>query len=59
MKVKVKARHFALTKELKNYVKRRLNFSLDVRYQQVQRVEVMLSDINGPKGGKINAAKYY
>jgi putative sigma-54 modulation protein len=52
MKVQVKARHFSLTNELKQYVKKRLKFALDTRYQQVKRVEVMLSDINGPKGGE-------
>ncbi len=52
MKVQVKARHFSLTKELKQYVKKRLKFALGTRYEQVKRVEVMLSDINGPKGGE-------
>lgn len=52
MKVQVKARHFSLTKELKQYVKKRLKFALGSRFQQIKRVEVMLSDINGPKGGE-------
>jgi putative sigma-54 modulation protein len=33
-------------------IQKRLKFALDTRYQQVKRVEVMLSDINGPKGGE-------
>jgi len=57
MKVLVKARHFSLTKELRQYVKRRLQFALGSRFEQVQRVEVMLSDINGPKGGEDKSCK--
>ncbi|MFT6153226.1 MAG: ribosomal subunit interface protein [Bermanella sp.] len=57
MKVQVKARHFALTNELKQYVKRRLKFALGSRFDQVKRVEVMLSDINGPKGGEDKSCK--
>jgi len=52
MKIQVNARHLAMTKELKKYVKRRLKFALGSRFDQVQRVEVTLSDINGPKGGE-------
>lgn len=52
MKIQVNTRHFALTKELKKYVKRRLKFALGSRFEQVRRVEVTLSDINGPKGGE-------
>ena len=52
MKILVKARHLALTNDLAHYVKRRLRFALDERFDQVKRVEVTLSDINGPKGGE-------
>jgi putative sigma-54 modulation protein len=52
MKIQVNARHLAMSKELKKYVKRRLKFALGSRFDQVQRVEVTLSDINGPKGGE-------
>ncbi|WP_396587174.1 HPF/RaiA family ribosome-associated protein [Bermanella sp. R86510] len=52
MKIRVNARHLALTNEFKNYVKRRLMFALGSRFGQVKRVNVMLSDINGPKGGE-------
>ena len=52
MKIQVNTRHFALTNELKKYVKRRLKFALGSRFEQVKRVEVTLSDINGPKGGE-------
>jgi putative sigma-54 modulation protein len=52
MKVEVNARHLTLTKSLKNYVKRRLKFALGSKSEQITRVEVTLSDINGPKGGE-------
>ena len=52
MKILVNTRHMTLTKKLKNYVKRRLTFALGSRFDQVKRVEVTLSDINGPKGGE-------
>ena len=52
MKIQINARHLALTQELKKYVKRRLKFALGSRFEQVKRVEVTLSDINGPKGGE-------
>ncbi|BCD99952.1 HPF/RaiA family ribosome-associated protein [Marinicellulosiphila megalodicopiae] len=52
MKIKIKARHLALTSELKNYVKRRILFALDSRRENIKRIEVTLSDINGPKGGE-------
>lgn len=52
MKIQVNARHLALSKELKRYVKHRLKFALGSRFDQVSRVKVTLSDINGPKGGE-------
>ncbi|SBS31994.1 Sigma 54 modulation protein / S30EA ribosomal protein [Marinomonas spartinae] len=52
MKIKVQARRLSLTKSLKAYVKRRLNFALNSRYDNIQRVTVMLTDVNGPKGGE-------
>src|SRR5690606_6445165 len=52
MRIKVQARRLALTKSLKAYVKRRLNFALNSRYDNIQRVTVTLTDVNGPKGGE-------
>jgi len=47
MRIKVQARRLALTKSLKAYVKRRLNFALDSRYDNIQGVTVTLTDVNG------------
>jgi putative sigma-54 modulation protein len=52
MRIKVKARRLALTKSLKAYVKRRLSFALNSRYDNIQQVIVTLTDVNGPKGGE-------
>lgn len=52
MEITVKARHLALSKELKEYVKRRVRFALDSRRDSINRIVVTLSDINGPKGGE-------
>lgn len=51
MKVLVNARHIERNKEMIEYVKRRLQFALGEKFERVKRVNVTLSDINGPKGG--------
>jgi putative sigma-54 modulation protein len=52
MQIEIQARNFPLTHALSRHVKRRLNFALSTRYEQIQRIQVRLSDINGPRGGK-------
>lgn len=52
MKITVKARHLKLSRDLKEYVKRRVRFALDARRDSINRIVVTLSDINGPKGGE-------
>lgn len=52
MKIQVNARRLTLTKALNRYVKRRLKFALGSQFEHVTRVDVTLSDINGPKGGE-------
>lgn len=52
MQIEIQARNFPLTHALSHHVKRRLNFALSTRYEQIQRIQVRLSDINGPRGGK-------
>ena len=51
MQMEIQARDFPLTKALGSYIKRRINFVLSSRYDQIQRIIVRLSDINGPRGG--------
>jgi len=50
MKIDMQARHFSLTKALRNHIKRRLGFALCAGTDQIQRIKVHLSDTNGPKG---------
>ncbi len=51
MQMEIQARDFPLTKALGSYIKRRINFVISSRYDQIQRIIVRLSDINGPRGG--------
>lgn len=47
----ITARGFTTTAALKDYVSRRLNFAFDRFAARILRVQVRLSDINGPRGG--------
>ena len=51
MQMEIQARDFPLTEALGSYIKRRINFVLSSRYDQIQRIIIRLSDINGPRGG--------
>jgi ribosomal subunit interface protein len=51
MQIQIQARDFPLTEALGAYIERRINFVLSSRFEQIKRIEVRLSDINGPRGG--------
>ena len=51
MQINITARKFTLTDALYTYAKRRLNFSLANKNEHVHKVNMRLSDINGPRGG--------
>ena len=51
MQLEIQARDFLLTEALRNYIERRIGFALSSRYDQIQRIVVRLSDINGKRGG--------
>ena len=51
MQIEMQALDFTLTQALRSHLKRRLDFALSTRYDQIQRIQVRLSDINGPRGG--------
>lgn len=52
MQIDIQARHFSLTEALRTYAERRLNIALSHSDEQIQRVVMRLSDINGPRGGE-------
>lgn len=51
MQIEIQARDFTLTDSLGAYIKQRINFLLSSKYDQIKRIRVCLSDINGPRGG--------
>lgn len=51
MQVDIRARGFQLTDSLREYIERRLQFTLAWADDQVRKVTVRLFDLNGPRGG--------
>jgi len=51
MKYEIVARDFQLTDSLRTYIEKRINFTFNGRFDQLKRICVRLSDINGPRGG--------
>lgn len=51
MRVEIQARRFALTEGLRQHVIRRIEYALRSFRIWVDRVEVQVGDVNGPRGG--------
>jgi len=51
MKLTIRARHLALSPELRDHLQRRLDFALGRLATAIRAVDVTLVDTNGPKGG--------
>lgn len=51
MRIEIRTRGFSLTPALRAHVARRLEFALDRYAERVDRVRVVLADVNGPRGG--------
>ena len=52
MQMNIQSRDFALTEALRSYVERRLRFTLTRYEPALRRLQVHLSDVNGPRGGR-------
>jgi ribosome-associated translation inhibitor RaiA len=51
MQISIQAQGFRMTPALSEHVKRRLSFALSRSSEQIQRINVWLADVNGPRGG--------
>ena len=51
MQIEIHARNFSLTQSLRSHIERRLDFAFSTRYDQIGRILVRLSDVNGRRGG--------
>ena len=51
MQLDIRGVNYELNEELKDHVERRLRFALGRFAHRVERVSVLLSDVNGPRGG--------
>ena len=51
MKIGIQCRGFSLTSAIAGRVRKRLDFLLGRRFRRLRRVDVTLSDLNGPRGG--------
>lgn len=52
MNIDVRSKNVELTPTIHQHVRRRLGFALGARADLIRLVEVMLTDVNGPKGGR-------
>lgn len=52
MQIDIQSRGFALTGALRQHIERRVLFALGWADYQVRKVDVRLSDLNGPRGGE-------
>jgi len=52
MQIDIQSRGFSLTDALHNYAQRRVHFAMSYCSGHINRVDIRLSDINGPRGGK-------
>ena len=51
MKIGIQCRGFSMTSAIAGRVRKRLDFFLGRGFKRLRRIEVTLSDLNGPRGG--------
>lgn len=52
MQMTITSRSTALTQAIRQHVRDRMTAALDQHAQRVRRIDVMLEDVNGPRGGQ-------
>lgn len=52
MIVNIQSRHFSLTPPLSDYIQSKIRLIMGRFEHKIMRIEVCLSDVNGPKGGE-------
>lgn len=52
MRIEIRGKGIEVTAGLREFVERRARFSLGRRSDQIERVQVWLEDVNGPRGGE-------
>jgi putative sigma-54 modulation protein len=52
MRIHVRSKQIELAENLHAYIERRLEFSLGRFSPRIQRVTVLVTDVNGPRGGE-------
>ena len=52
MQTTIQSHGFTLTDSINHYTERRLRYAVSFASEYIQKVSVMLSDINGPRGGE-------
>lgn len=51
MKIDIQASDFSLTDSVLTFIKERINYTLNSRFDQIQRITIRLSDVNGSRAG--------
>ncbi|MGZ8270960.1 MAG: HPF/RaiA family ribosome-associated protein [Methylophilus sp.] len=52
MQLDIQAHGFTLTESIREYTERRIRYGISFADDDIQRITVALSDINGPRGGE-------
>jgi ribosomal subunit interface protein len=55
--IELRTRGFSLTPALRAYVERRVELALDRHAERIAWVRVVVSDVNGPRGGEDKACR--
>lgn len=57
MHINIQSRHFSLTPALNEHVQSKIRLTLGRFEHKIMRIDVNLSDVNGPKGGEDKCCK--